>query len=68
MNKKQAEQLADQDPLKKLNLAYGEVLETLGYELLPVIQEFAAYIKSDVLPIIDVFFSVLVELAELIEL
>ena len=25
----------------------------LGYELLPVIQEFAAYIKSDVLPIID---------------
>jgi len=48
-----AEALANLDPLTNLKLQYGEVLETLGYELLPVIQEFAEYIKTDVLPIID---------------
>ena len=48
-----AEALANLDPLTNLKLQYGEVLETLGYELLPVIQEFAEYIKSDVLPVID---------------
>ena len=48
-----AEQLADQDPLKKLNLAYGEVLETLGTALLPTIRLFADYIVKNVVPAID---------------
>ena len=48
-----AEALANLDPLTNLKLQYGEVLETLGYELLPVIQEFAEYIKTNVLPVID---------------
>jgi len=48
-----AEALADLDPLTKLKLAYGEVLETLGAELLPVVKEFAEYIISDVIPAVD---------------
>jgi hypothetical protein len=48
-----AEALADLDPLTGLKLAYGEVLETLGYELLPVVKEFVTYVKEDLLPIID---------------
>ena len=36
--------------LRILKLAYDEVLESLGYALLPVVQEFAAYLLSDVLP------------------
>jgi hypothetical protein len=36
--------------LRILKLSYGEILETLGYALLPVIQEFAGYLLSDVLP------------------
>ena len=48
-----AEALANLDPLTNLKLQYGEVLETLGYELLPVVKEFAEYIKTNVLPIID---------------
>jgi hypothetical protein len=48
-----AEALADLDPLTKLRLAYGEVLETLGVELLPVVKEFAEYIISDVVPAVD---------------
>ena len=48
-----AEQLADQDPLKKLNLAYGEVLETLGTALLPTIRLFADYIVKNVVPAVD---------------
>ena len=47
-----AEALADLDPLTKLKLQYGEVLETLGKELLPVITQFADYIRTDLLPII----------------
>jgi len=39
--------------LDGLKLAYGEVLETLGYALLPVITEFVGYIRDNVLPIID---------------
>jgi hypothetical protein len=42
--------VGDTDPLKKLSLAYGEVLETLGYALLPVVIEFAEYIQTNVLP------------------
>lgn len=39
--------------LKKLGLAYDEILETLGYALLPVIQEFAEYIVANVLPALE---------------
>lgn len=48
-----AKKLANTDPLTTLNLAYGEVLETLGYGLLPVVKEFANYIITDVLPIVQ---------------
>jgi hypothetical protein len=48
-----AEQLANLDPLTKLRLAYGETLETLGYELLPVVKEFANYVVNDVIPAVD---------------
>ena len=36
--------------LRILKLSYDEVLESLGYALLPVVQEFAGYLLSDVLP------------------
>lgn len=36
--------------LRILRLAYDEVLESLGFALLPVVQEFAGYLLSDVLP------------------
>ena len=36
--------------LRILNLAYGEIIESLGFALLPVIQEFTGYLLSDVLP------------------
>ena len=39
--------------LEGLKLAYGEVLETLGYALLPVITEFATYIQANVLPALE---------------
>lgn len=39
--------------LEGLKLAYGEVLETLGYALLPVITEFASYIQANVLPALE---------------
>ena len=39
--------------LRQLQIAYGEVLETLGYALLPVIQEFAEYIVANVLPALE---------------
>jgi hypothetical protein len=47
-----AEALANLDPLTNLKLQYGEILETLGYELLPVIKEFAKILESDVIPVI----------------
>jgi hypothetical protein len=48
-----AEKLADLDPLKKLSLAYGEILETLGTELLPIVKLFAEYLVSDVIPAVE---------------
>lgn len=48
-----AEKLADLDPFKKLQLAYGETLETLGMELLPVVKEFVDIIVKDVLPAVE---------------
>jgi hypothetical protein len=43
--------------LRKLQIAYGEILETLGYALLPVIQEFAEYISLNVLPALEKWIS-----------
>lgn len=45
--------LAKTDPLTTLNLAFGEVQETLGFALLPVVKEFANYIITDVLPVVQ---------------
>lgn len=39
--------------LEGLKLAYGEVLETLGYALLPVLTEFVAYIQGSILPALE---------------
>ena len=39
--------------LEGLKLAYGEILESLGYALMPVIQKFATYLTTDVLPAIQ---------------
>jgi len=39
--------------LEGLKLAYGEVLETLGYALLPVLTQFATYIQTNVLPALE---------------
>lgn len=39
--------------LRQLQIAYGEILETLGYALLPVIQEFVEYIVANVLPALE---------------
>ncbi len=36
--------------LRILRLAYDEIIESLGYALLPVVQEFTGYLVSDVLP------------------
>jgi hypothetical protein len=36
--------------LRILSRAYDEIIESLGYALLPVVQEFAGYLLSDVLP------------------
>ena len=44
-----AEQLADLDPLTTLKLAYGEVLETIGFQLLPKVKEFTDYIITRIL-------------------
>lgn len=43
--------------LEGLKLAYGEVLETLGYALLPVITEFVGYIQANVLPALEAWAS-----------
>jgi len=43
--------------LKGLNLAYGEILETLGYALLPVIEQFANVISTKVLPQLEAWIN-----------
>jgi len=40
-----------------LKLAYGEILETLGYALLPVMERFANTIATKVLPQVEAFIS-----------
>ncbi len=41
-----AEAFGDTDPLKKLSIAYGRVLETLGGALLPVVISFTEYLTG----------------------
>jgi hypothetical protein len=41
--------------LMGLKIAYGEILETLGYALLPVLEKFATVISTKILPVIDAF-------------
>jgi hypothetical protein len=48
-----AEAVAKQDPFTALKLQFGEVSEQLGYVLLPVVQEFASYLITDVIPNIE---------------
>ena len=43
--------------LKGLNIAYGEILETLGYALLPVIEQFANVIQTKVLPQLEAWIN-----------
>jgi len=43
--------------LKGLNIAYGEILETLGYALLPVIEKFADVITTKVLPQLEAWIN-----------
>jgi hypothetical protein len=40
-----------------LQLAYGEILETLGYALLPVIEQFANVIQTKVLPQLEAWIN-----------
>ena len=48
-----AEAVAKQDPFTALKLQFGEVAEQLGYVLLPVVQQFATYIITDVIPNVE---------------
>lgn len=43
--------------LEILRIRYDEILETLGYALLPVIQDFATVIQRDVLPQLERFIA-----------
>ena len=43
--------------LKGLSIAYGEILETLGYALLPVIERFASVIQTQVLPQLEAWIN-----------
>jgi hypothetical protein len=43
--------------LKGLQIAYGEILETLGYALLPVVEQFATVIQTQVLPQLEAWIN-----------
>jgi enamine deaminase RidA (YjgF/YER057c/UK114 family) len=45
-----AKAVADKDPWTKLKNAFGEVSESLGVALLPVVKEFTNYLITDVIP------------------
>lgn len=45
-----AAQLAKLDPLTTLKLAYGEILETVGIQLIPIVTQFAEYVVQKVIP------------------
>jgi hypothetical protein len=40
-----------------LSIAYGEILETLGYALLPVVERFASVIQTQVLPQLEAWIN-----------
>lgn len=42
-----AESAADADPYQRLQIIFGEIQEQVGAELVPILQEFAAYLASD---------------------
>ena len=44
--------------LAGLRIAFGEVLETLGYALLPVMENFATVVTKKILPAVDAFVAV----------
>jgi hypothetical protein len=44
--------------LAGLRIAFGEILETLGYALLPVLQKFATVVTNKILPAVDAFVAV----------
>ena len=48
--KGQAKIAGDSDPFTRLQRSYEDVLDTLGYALLPVVIEFTKYIDTEVLP------------------
>jgi hypothetical protein len=43
--------------LAGLNIAYGEILETLGYALLPVVERFAEVVQTKVLPQLEAWIN-----------
>lgn len=43
--------------LKGLSIAFGEILETLGYALLPIIEQFANVISTKVLPQLEAWIN-----------
>lgn len=43
--------------LKILQITYGEILETLGYKLIPVIENFARVIQTKVLPQLEIWIA-----------
>lgn len=53
-----AEKLAKQDPIKSLQIAFGEVSESIGFALLPVVKEFAQYLITYVIPQIQAWVDI----------
>jgi len=43
--------------LQGLRIAFGEILETLGYALLPVMEKFAAVVSTKILPQLEAFIT-----------
>lgn len=43
--------------LRGLQIAYGEIIEQLGYALIPVLSDFAETIRAEVLPMLEAFIT-----------
>ena len=50
-----AEELAKQDPITSLQIAFGELSEKLGFILLPTFMRFADFIKTRVIPELEYY-------------
>ena len=48
-----AKTAAKADPFKRLQIIFGELSETIGFALLPAATEFASYIESDIIPLVE---------------